>query len=644
MANKVGFWLGVVGLMMTVWACGGSRQNGLADAVDAATELASDQTAEVLPRLDNTAEVVGCPAGPSVIVGSVVALSPNSSSTVGPFPSDRYTVSDTSIRTGKRVSIKTGDNLLLDEALALLMPAPKMSQLLSRHDGFSLTGPILVPFSGKLDATSLVGDDGGVVGPSVFLVRLEADGTCDSRIPIKAEILEGQGPDKQMTVLVVRPKGVLEEARQYGLVVTHNVKGDDGLPVAADPQFQMPEQLDCLQLGSAPVCPRDVAVATLFTTGAPVMALQGIRSWLRQPDEGILDISFGEMGWARDVDFWPEGMTEFPASSVFVRGTFTAQDLRSADGDLGLVAGEPIEPSGTMKVPFVLLLPDKSVPGPWPIAILAHGLHGTKERVAYLAERFNAAGFALAAIDAPGHGDLADYGDLDTFEISALRGGYRQGHVNLLTFISVLEIAALSASLHYQGFQPLPDLDLSQGIAYIGESMGGIMGGAVCAVEPEISGVVLNVTGGGLSGFLLSYVEALVPANKKYLVRAAEALAQPLLDQVDPVAFSAQMRAKADRSLLLQAVVDDDTVSNTSTNLLAQALDVTQVCPCPIDVADIPKQEAPALLNALTYFADASHGFLLKNHSNPEATDKARRQAAHFLRTALGGQGEVTNP
>lgn len=574
--------------------------------------------------------------------GATTALCHAGDAPIYPFPSDRFTREVPEHLTGLGVEINVGDNLLCDDALPFLMPAKQMSQMLARHDGFSVLTPILLPFAGALDSDSYQPSaEPEAAKPAVFLVKLEADGSCPTRVPFSVTTLEGQGPDKAWTVLLVRPETVLQEAARYAAVATNRVRGADGLPVAPDPDFVMPPELECMQQWGQPLCPAEVVSATLFTTGAPSASLGGIRTWLSQ--QGYpKSVEYAEVGYARDVDFWPSEIAPWGETAIYVKGRFLAPDLRTPDGDMSLVAGDTPLSAADITVPFLLVMPESSVPGPWRLAVMAHGLHGSKERIGYLAQRFGEAGFVLAAIDAPGHGELEGTGNFDTYEIPPLRGSYRQGHVNLLCLFDVLRLLADQESEVYQGFLAgAPELDTTQGFAYVGESMGGIMGSAVCAVEPLVSSVVLNVTGGGLSSFLLSYFEPLVPANKAYMVRATEALAQPLMDLLDPVAFAPAMLGTDSRSLLLQAVVDDDTVSNSSTNRLAAALGLTQVCPCPVQVPGIPQQPAPASLNALTYFADAAHGFLLKNASNPDATDRARRQAAHFLRTGLVDSGEV---
>jgi hypothetical protein len=557
---------------------------------------------------------------------------------MSPFPSDRFTKPDSVPMTGSRLSLTLGDNSLTDEAMGFLIPATEMAGLLSLHDGFALSGPILFPFSAPLDPDSLLS---GGESPAVRMVRLESDGSCDGEVPFSLQLLEGQGESGDLTILEVRPVELLREATRYAVVVTTGVKGHDGLSVGPDESFLVPDALLCLARGEAPVCPEEIVSATLFTTGAPATALRLLRDWLYGLDAPDLDLWTDEGTPAEQADIWPDSLTSFPASSVVVRGLFTAPMMLDADGGMPWVAGEPIQARGTLRIPFVLLMPDESIPGPWPVAVMAHGMNASKERVAYIAQRFNEAGFALAAIDAPDHGELDGVGDMNSYDVGSMRGSYRQAHVNLLTFFRALNLLGEQWRSSSTEGAVFGRLDPSLGLSFVGESMGGITGSAACAIEPTVRGVVLNVTGGGLSGFLMGYVGPLFPPEKRYMVPVLESLAQPILDQVDPISFVPDMQSAAGRSVLLQAVVGDTTVMNHSTDLLARVLGLTQVCPCPVTVSGLDHLEPPALVNAVTYFADAAHGFFLKNASNPPVTDRARRQAVHFLKTALTGQGEV---
>lgn len=615
----------LVGLALA--ACGsGATGVDTADDTESPTDAVSPDDSVATCRHD---------AAPSS--SGVVALNRAAPDPVFPFPSDRFTVATPGSATGLRVRLAAGDNLLMDGALEFMMPAADMSALLARLDGFSSIGPLLVPFSGPLDPLAATGDSARSLEPDapIFLVRLDPDGSCNVRVPLTVTLADGQGPGEDITLLVARSVRPLVPGSRYALVVTRGLHDALGTAVAPDAGFAAPAELDCLRRAASPLCPSDIATAAVFTTSAVTKALAETREWLGARDASSLNLQVDAPVPPATLAIWPDTVTAFPASSVVIRGAFDAPDLRDLAGDMPRAAGEPFAVKGTLRIPFLLLLPsDAPVHAPWPLVVLAHGKNGSKERLAYLARRFGEAGIALAAIDAVGHGALAGLGDFDTIDVPTLRGSYLQSQVDLLVFFRVLQQMTV------------PGLDLSRGIGFIGESMGGILGGVTCAAEPAVRGVVLNVAGGGLAGVLLSYAKEFIAPEQVLILQSLEALVQPLLEPADPLAFAALMQApSANRSVLLQAAVGDDTVPNATTDALARALDLTQVCPCVLDVPGLPQATAPATLDGLHYFGDAAHGFLLKNDSNPEASDAARRQAATFLNTALAGeQGQVVVP
>ena len=607
-------------------------------AADVVPETGGFEVAfDVLPPSDAAAS---CrydlsPQSPGVVALNRAALNP-----VFPFPSDRFTISTKGSATGGRVDLGKGNNVLTDSALEFLMPSAQMAALLGRLDGFSSVGPVLVPFSGPLDPATATDDPVRSMEPDapVFLVRLDPTGFCQQRVPVTISLKDGQGPDWNLTVLVARPSRPLVPGARYALVVTRGLHDAQGRAIGPDEEFAAPAELDCLGTVASPLCRSDIVTVAMFSTSAVTEALADISGWLEGPDAPALRLVLEEPVLPDTLDIWPTTISSFPASSVLIRGAFDAPDLRDLAGDMPRAAREPIVARGTLRIPFLLLLPSESVPGPWPLVVMAHGKNGSKERLAYLAQRFGEAGLALAAIDAVGHGALEGLGDFDTFQIPTLRGSYLQSQTDLLVFFRVLQQLGSLNVLPTGALDGVPELDMSHGIGVIGESMGGVLGGVACSAEPMAKSVVLNVAGGGLASLLLSYLDGVFPPEQELTLLALESLVQALLEQADPLAFAGDMQAAAaGRSVLLQAAVNDDTVPNSSTDILARALGLTQVCSCVLDVPGLPKADAPVYVDGLHYFGGASHGFLLKNDSNPDASDAARRQATTFLRTSLTG-------
>ncbi len=100
--------------------------------------------------------------------GSVHALFDLSAPVTGPFPSDWFTVADTSHNTGRRISLPLPD-------CETRRSDCEDIAVLNSLDGFNLQPRLSVPFSGSIDANSVTSD-------TVFLVSLGStlpdQGTC----------------------------------------------------------------------------------------------------------------------------------------------------------------------------------------------------------------------------------------------------------------------------------------------------------------------------------------------------------------------------------------------------------------------------------------------------------------------------------
>lgn len=203
------------------------------------------------------------------------------------------------------------------------------------------------------------------------------------------------------------------------------------------------------------------------------------------------------------------------SGNPFTAGTFTPQTIMTPQ-----VEYYPIwvfTPAGTPP------------PGGWKVAIFQHGLGGSKENAAFIANTLAQSGWATVAMDLPFHGlrasDISNNEtgipctDIDPGMVSCdlatgvcmngcdgvrdasgtglvnpnpggARGTGRQVVVDLLTFLRTIQMESGDG-------QPLADLNPAN-IGYIGQSLGGIAGGGFAAfVTPmELDAAVLNVAGG----------------------------------------------------------------------------------------------------------------------------------------------------
>jgi len=590
------------------------------------------------------------------------------------------------------------NSLLLDPALTLLTSLDTMLALLSPIDGFSTWSPILFALSGPpAEFVPISAEESLSQASPIFLVKVDPDsGTCNQRHPVNVSFVPVHQEGASM-LLVLQPHVPLEPATTYAAVVTRALHTISGEEVVADPEFLAlvgcggtiptgapsariqrarqvlapfacsktapPEDLEpgyvpmpapCMTcLDSPPTCPCDLVGITVFTTGSPARPLEEIRTYLRAEDGPPLNLSTDLDDDGKPDLYAPGGLPgipseigDFPNTSVALKGAFDMPDLRGADKDvLAVLAGTP-QPVENLRIGFVLMLPAGFEP-PFRVVVLAHGHSGCKEQVAYLADQFGRHGLALAAIDAIGHGDLAGKGKFMTADIAEVRGSFVQTQADMLRFFQALE--ELDGLDIYPPGAPdgKPDLDFSSGIGFVGESLGGLTGTPACAAESGVTAAVLNVSGGGMSAFAMGQITSMLPPGNELTLWGLKALAQTLLQHVDPMSFADLLGGDAPaRGLLMQAVVGDKLLDGPPTYDLARALDLTYVCPCPKDVPDLPTAQATFSGNGLFYFGPpAVHGCLLAARQEPQVSDGMRRQAAWFLRNALAtGTGKIIDP
>src|SRR5262245_14628810 len=219
----------------------------------------------------------------------------------GPFPSDRFTVADTSQLTSRRV------NLPLPDAASRPSDAADVS-ILNSLDGFNLQPRLSIPFSGPIDVTT-------VTSSTVFLIGL-GDTTSAS---------DGGGQiiginqivwDVATNTLHVESDEFLDQHARYALIVTRGVRDAAGLPVEPSEAFarfrrdlnfgqtgdaalsayreSLLEALDAAELAGAG--PKDVVAASVFTTLSATAVLEKMRDQIHAATPAAADFLLGAGG------------------------------------------------------------------------------------------------------------------------------------------------------------------------------------------------------------------------------------------------------------------------------------------------------------------------------------------------------------
>jgi pimeloyl-ACP methyl ester carboxylesterase len=296
---------------------------------------------------------------------------------------------------------------------------------------------------------------------------------------------------------------------------------------------------------------------------------------------------------------------------VRCEGRFTAIDYRGEGGVVAEVGEAGPDASRRYDLPLTAWLPlDR--PGPYggaalPTLVFGHGLGGDRSQGARLAAYAAPRGVATIAIDAPSHGQhptadpaataklvrVLDFFAITTTPLSfaplVLRDHFREATYDKLQLVQML-----AGGVDLDGDGQI-DLDPAR-LGYLGVSLGGIMGPELLGLAPELRAAVLVVPGARVSS-IISDGQQFAPVITLLRPQGSTdgdvarffPILQTLLERGDGASWAPSLlAAAADRPagfpaasphLLVGMVVDDDTVPNASTRVLAQALGVPVVPP-----------------------------------------------------------------
>src|SRR5262245_23070775 len=477
----------------------------------------------------------------------------------GPFPSDRFTVADSSQLTGRRINLPLPD------------PATHPSDynditVINTLDGFNLQPRLSIAFSGPIDVTT-------VNSSTVFLIKL-GDPTAPEEGGGRIVGINQIVWDVATNTLHVESDELLEQHTRYALLVTHGLRDADGQPVepseaferfrhdlnfgqSADPALvkYREDLLDALSAAElAGVKPKDVVTASVFTTMSATAVLEKIRDQLHAATPAPADFLLGPGGTR----------TVFPLDAIsgitFNRHTTVSPPtlspiavnvaaLKIFPGAVGSIAfGKYVSPDyevhpvgfipsvatrtgtpevqSTNEIYFNVVLPSGPAPaGGWPVAIYGHGVNGNKnEWLPLVAASLASQGIATIGINsvAVGYGPLSTLtvnqtggspvtftaggrafdqngdGTIPNFEgILATAPKRIIGQADFLrqTAVDLMQLVRVTQTGIDVDGDGSRDLDPSR-IYYFGNSLGGEAGTIFLAVEPDVHAGVLNVPGG----------------------------------------------------------------------------------------------------------------------------------------------------
>lgn len=418
-----------------------------------------------------------------------------------PWPNDAFTRLDPTTQTGRRLDIQP-DSTPLNAAG---VPIDVTDQ--NWADGFSPGSAILTFVPGlDFEATGIAPstDIGASLNPDAPVVLL--DTTTGERVPYWGE-LDAQAPAGEQ-LLMIRPATSLPEGHHF-VVGLRNMRDSSNNVIPRGTAFQAaidgnPEPLERARAFRellAPLTADGIAIDELYLawdfTVATSDTLAGRLLHMREiayntlDDDGAPQFTItaqSEQGNVRRVD-----------------GTFLVPNFLTGDGAPGSTFTLDAEgmPQRNAEQPdfvaeFHCVLP-LAAAEPVPAIVYGHGLLGTRMEVDALSFAAETGVMGACATDEVGMStpdvpNLANIlTDLSLFNQHADR--LQQGLLNQQFLGRLMNSSAgFSRSAAFQNFSGRPLL-LNDATQFVGNSQGGVMGGAASAISTEWSRVVLGVPG-----------------------------------------------------------------------------------------------------------------------------------------------------
>ena len=625
--------------------------------------------------------------------GVVASYGDPADTVLTPYPSNRYT-SPADTPTGLRVVIpRSSPDMVNVDGLE------ETVHELEQMDGFSTTGGVIVTFSGPVDVATIallpdeepteaapLRDASSYTLPSSPFLLVDDDdnsdeqGTAFGLVPTWWEqAQDGYYPVDEFT-MVAMPAVPLRPATRYLFVVTDALGARDGggvhrsaltselLSGTATDEYasELRAGLDVLE-HSLGVGSERIVLATTFTTASVHTGMIALSELARSaPPPELLE------PWTVDEPVGADGRVRF-------RGTFAAPEYRlpppdgrfELDGD-----GKPLVQE-VLGLEVLLAVSDAHTAAPRTVVIYGHGLAGDKGGCWGTADRLGELNAAVFAIDSPHHGSRADPDDSEldavfgffgvddsdphnpTFVIGRARDNFRQMASDQLHLVELINSLATLDILPPGAPDGVPDLDTSR-ILYIGHSFGAVQGPSIFALAPEITHAVWNVGGAGLmmllrdSNVFSLIVSGLqpqdVPTPDGALGRFMT-IAQAIVDPGDPLNYARFAQQEplpsvpgwSPREVLLQEVVDDSIVPNSTSRALARAAGLPLVDGLD-PVSGLESVAGPVTANLASGVTGGMSQFDLINgdeiaaHGDLIFSPEGRAQYLEFFQTGLAGE------
>ncbi len=523
---------------------------------------------------------------------------------ISSFPTMEMTTADDSTPTGVRVSLPLD---AFPDLSVYGRYSEEVASALSRLDGFGIQGEAFARFDGALDPDVLPPADANA-GPDdrIGLVVMPAGGE-PYLAPVGVELT-----DEGETVMV-HPMFGLPPSTDVALWVRRSFGVADGDCVGASAGMRA-----MLDEGEGTIGSALDALASLgvVDSGDDLALLQPYPTQSATAES----IAIAEHIAAQPGDAF--SLTDYSCETTeayeYCTSQFSTPEYRDEDG-LVAVDVDAVEPRSSWDITVHAWLP-LAGEGPHPTILYGHGLTGSGTQGAALATGAASRGIATVAISAVMHGDHPSLGgesvagleailrffaaDLaeGTIDSLRLRDHFRQSTYDKLNLTRLLQSGAdLDGDLS-------PDVDPAR-LAYLGISLGGLMGNELLALSESFTGGVLVMPGGRVTtvmtdpaGSFSDVLSLLIPPEfTEGDERRLFALLQTTLDAGDPASYGPHLLhdrlifAAEGPDLLVGVALDDDIVVNQASWALTRAMGLDVVPPTLREVPGLGQTDAAPL-------------------------------------------------
>lgn len=550
---------------------------------------------------------MGHDAGPSCAIGLSRA-----DTEIPVWPAMELLTDDPTTETGRRLVFDPASYPMISTNLSGYLPT--LTDDLSTVDGFGVTAEAFFSYARHFDEAMLaarpytVEEGAGFVVISPGPVRF---------VPALLETTDGGA------TLLLAPFTPLPENAEVAAFVTSALT--DAAGGCFEPSSDLTAEL------AAPSARTQAALDALTSLGA-ITGPSELRGLVAYPTQSTTPDSLAVAADVASRSFdWMETPTCVDeAQWRHCEGHFVAGDYRDADWVFRRDAGEPAAPMRTYVLPVSMWLPLHAT-GPVPMLVYGHGLGGGRDQGAVLAGFAAPMGIATVAIDAQAHGEhptALHAGDtlntvldffgihLDTPRTRALEAGRLRDNFRGSTWDKLQLLSLLLAHPDVDG-DGTDDLDTTR-YAYLGVSLGGIMGPELLALRGELTAGCLVVPGGRVSSIISespTFAPLIAAARPRGTtegdVRRFFPILQTIIERGDSAAYAGHLLhdrlagTGGPQSILTGIVLDDDTVGNVSNYVLARALgDVPIVEPVLRSEPGLTSVAGPVMGN----FSDGSGG------------------------------------